>query len=222
MHFGYVWEDVKGGAMDRAAITTRRNRRDASGQGAPDHLMTDGPQGRIRVREWIEVNLDRLYGFAFSLTQDSDEARDLVQDCILRAIEAPRRPSQAAAYRAWLFRILRNAFIDRCRKAGVEVHIDAAAEIAADDDAGWAGDRRMVDVITIRIAVAKLPIAHREIIGLVDINGFSYAEAAEVLEIAEGTVMSRLSRARKALLNLIAEDNVTPLVPSDTSRGVRG
>lgn len=172
------------------------------------------------MREWIESNLDRLYGYAFALSQDSEQARDLVQECALRALEASRQPTEPAAYRAWLFRILRNAFVDRCRKGGTEVDIDAAAEVVDDDDAGWSGDRRVVDVVTIRIAVAKLPIAQREIIALVDFVGFSYAETARVLDIAEGTVMSRLSRARKALLDLIAEDNVTPLVRRANSRGL--
>lgn len=164
------------------------------------------------MRAWIEPNLDRLYRFAYALAQDGDQARDLVQECALRALEAARCPRDETAYRAWLFRILRNAYIDRRRKAGRETEIDAAAHVADDEEAGWSGDRRVVDVITVRIAVTKLPIVHREIIGLVDFVGLSYAEAADVLDIAEGTVMSRLSRARKALLEIMAEDNVTPFV----------
>lgn len=172
------------------------------------------------MNESVEPYLDRLYGFAYSLTQDADRARDLVQDCVLKAIEARRRPDGPAAYRAWLFRILRNCFIDRYRKMRAEVQLDEADDVAVDETAIWAGDQRLVDVITIRLAVAKLPIAHREIVGLVDIIGLSYAEAAEVLEIAEGTVMSRLSRARKALLVLVAEDNVTPIAAGVRNRGV--
>jgi RNA polymerase sigma-70 factor (ECF subfamily) len=164
------------------------------------------------LRQLIESNLDRLYGFAFALTRDGDLSRDLVQDCALRALEARRWPDNPAAYRAWLFRIMRNAFIDSARKMGREVELDRALDIANDDDSGWKGDRRIVDVVTIRIAVAKLPIAQREIIALIDFVGFSYAEAAEVLDIAEGTVMSRLSRARKALLDIVADDNITPLM----------
>jgi RNA polymerase sigma-70 factor, ECF subfamily len=171
------------------------------------------------LRDWIESNLDRLYGFAFALSQDRDQARDLVQDCILRALEARNKPSEPAAYRAWLFRILRNAFIDGCRKAGSLVSIDEAFDIS-DDDTGWIGDQRIVNVVTIRIAMTKLPIAQREIIALVDFVGCTYAEAAQVLNIAEGTVMSRLSRARKALLDLLAEDNITPLVRTSRSRGL--
>ena len=164
------------------------------------------------MRQWIEGSLDRLYGYAFALAQDADQAHDLVQECALKALQAHHVPDEQAAYRAWLFRILRNAFIDRCRKSGTEVQMDEDIEVAEDDELGWTGDRRIVDVVTIRIAVAKLPLAHREVIALVDFVGYSYAEAARVLDIAEGTVMSRLCRARKSLLMLIAEDNVTPLV----------
>jgi RNA polymerase sigma-70 factor, ECF subfamily len=163
------------------------------------------------LRVWIESYLDRLYGYAYSLTQDSDQSRDLVQDCVLRALGASRRPSDEAAYRAWLFRILRNNFIDKCRKKRMETGLDLASETPDDEDAGWSGDRRMIDVITVRVAVTRLPPAHREIISLIDLVGLSYGEAAEVLDVAEGTVMSRLSRARKALLTIMAEGNVTSL-----------
>jgi len=173
------------------------------------------------LRDWIESNLNRLYGFAYALAQDRDQARDLVQECVLRALEATRCPTDQAAYRAWLFQILRNAFIDRYRKAGREVQIEAASEVANDDDAGWNGDRRVVDIITVRLAVAKLPIAHREIIALVDFVGLTYSEAAKVLDIAEGTVMSRLARARKALLAIVEEGNVTPFPCSVNARALK-
>jgi RNA polymerase sigma-70 factor (ECF subfamily) len=164
------------------------------------------------LRAWIEPYLGRLYGFAFALTQDRDESYDLVQDCALRALSAARRPSDEPARRAWLFRILRNTFIDKYRRNGVEVGFDPAIDDYADDaDAGWCGDRRLIDVVTVRIAVARLPTAQREVIALVDFVGLSYREAAEVLGVAEGTIMSRLARARKALLDVLEQENVTPL-----------
>ena len=164
------------------------------------------------MRAWIEPYLNRLYGFAFALTGDRDESCDLVQECALRALAAARRPTDEPACRAWLFRILRNAFIDKYRKNGREVRLDSDDETYADDvDAGWRGDRRIVDVVTVRIAVAKLTAPHREIIALVDFVGMSYREAADVLGVAEGTIMSRLARARKALLAVMENENVTPL-----------
>jgi RNA polymerase sigma-70 factor (ECF subfamily) len=76
----------------------------------------------------------------------------------------------------------------------------------------------MIDVVTVRIAVARLSIAHREIIALVDFVGLSYTEAATVLGVAEGTVMSRLSRARAALLEIVADEKVTSLARARRAR----
>jgi len=171
------------------------------------------------MKEWIEANVDRLYGYACSLAQDSDEARDLVQECILRAMQSPHRPDDHSSLRAWMFRILRNAFIDRRRKLGREVLVEAGDDLPAEGNDRWSGDRRLVDIITIRIALARLPLAQRDIIVLVDFVGCSYAEVARVLDIPIGTVMSRLSRARHALLRLIEEGNVTPISLGAASRG---
>jgi len=169
-------------------------------------------------RGWIEGNLDRLHGYAYVLVDDWDESRDLVHDCVMRALGAVRRPCDEQAFRAWLFRILRNAFIDKCRKSGKEVQLDPDEDFADDEDAGWGGDSRMIDIVTVRIAMARLSVAHREIIALVDFVGLSYVETAKVLSIAEGTVMSRLCRARKALLQIVADGNVTPLARARSAR----
>ena len=103
---------------------------------------------------------------------------------MLRALDARRSPHDEPAYRAWLFRIMRNAFIDKCRRSGVDVASTLNSTMSDDDEAGWCGDRRIIDVLTVRFAVAKLPPAHREIIGLVDFVGLSYQEAADVLGVA--------------------------------------
>ncbi len=169
-----------------------------------------------QVRGRLEASLDHLHRFAFTLTQDRENARDLVQECAVRALAARRPPASEAALRPWLFVILRNAFIDGRRRAGREIPSDLPDR--ADDGEGWHGDHRIIDILTIRLALGRLGPAHREIIGLVDMAGLSYAETAEVLDIAQGTVMSRLSRARKALFEIMSESNVTPL---DRARGSR-
>jgi len=168
-------------------------------------------------RGWIEASLDRLYGYAYALSHDSEAARDLVQECVLRAIGAARRPTDEPAYRAWLFRVLHNAFIDRCRRTGREIPLDPDDDLPS--DSAWDGDSRMIDVVTVRIAMTRLSVPHREIIALVDLVGLTYVEAATVLGVAEGTVMSRLSRARAALLEIVAEGNVTPLSRARAARG---
>ncbi len=171
------------------------------------------------MEDWIEANIDRLYGYAHSLAGDREEARDLVHDAIVRAMEAKRIPASRDGYRPWMFRILRNAFVDRCRRAGVVVFSGIADDPPADASAGWSGDRRLVEIVTVRIAMEKLTLHHREIIVLIDFVGCSYAEAAEILDIPEGTVMSRVSRARKALLDLVDDGKVTPLIRGARSGG---
>ncbi len=162
-------------------------------------------------RSHLEGYLGRLFGYALSLANDREQARDLVQECALKALSATRVPRDEAAYRAWLFRILRNAFLDRRRRAGRSgstVEIDEA-EIAKGEI--WRGDDRLISTLTVRLCMAKLSSVHREVIAAVDIAGFSYAETADFLDVPVGTVMSRLSRARQALLHVIGEGKVRPL-----------
>lgn len=164
-----------------------------------------------RRRRRIEVYLPRLFGYALSLTGDRDGARDLVQDCALKALSAGRIPSDEAAYRAWLFRILRNAFLDRRRRREPVQLADGEAESIPDADGTWSRDDRVISVLTVRLGMAKLSPAHREVLALVDIGGFTYAETAALIGVPHGTVMSRISRARQALLSAIDEGNVQPL-----------
>ncbi len=161
-------------------------------------------------RERLETYRERLYGYAISLTQDPDLSRDLVQESALKALSAKRVPVDEPAFRAWLFRILRNAFLDHLRAA------NRLADFVEEDfeespDSVWSSEERMVDAVTVRLAMAAMPAGQRDILALIDVAGLRYAEAAELLEIPVGTVMSRISRARQALLARIADANVTPL-----------
>jgi RNA polymerase sigma-70 factor (ECF subfamily) len=183
---------------------------------------TAASQGRKPLgagrRQRIEAYLERLFGYAVSLTQDRDKARDLVQDCALKALSAAREPRDDPAYRAWLFRILRNTFVDSQRKHGELLLDDTPEGVGESPSDPHLGDRHMIDVLTVRLGMAKLSPAHREIIALVDLGGLTYGEAADVLNIAHGTVMSRLARARQALLLVIRDGNVTPLARDRRAR----
>jgi len=170
--------------------------------------------------ERIEAYLARLFGYAISLANDRETARDLVQECAVKALSAGRIPQDEAAYRAWLFRILRNAFLDRQRRETGTPIIDNDLSDVEEDAQIWRYDDRMISVLTVRLGLTRLSEAHREIIALVDFGGFTYAEAAGFLEIPRGTVMSRLSRAREALLETIKESNVQPM-PRDERRAMK-
>ncbi|MFN3276842.1 MAG: RNA polymerase sigma factor [Paracoccus hibiscisoli] len=148
--------------------------------------------------------LPNLRRYALSLCRRADLADDLVQITVERAIthHAARDPAQRLE--AWLFRILRNAFIDttrRQRTEGTGVDVTDHPDILSTDDAPLIEARLMLAAT--RSAMTRLSPEQEEILTLVCIEGLSYAEAAQVLDVPKGTVMSRLSRARLALAALL-------------------
>lgn len=162
----------------------------------------------------LEGYLDRLFGFAVSLVGEREEARDLVQDCAVKVLSARQVPADEPAYRAWLFRILRNRFVDRLRYKQRRPEA-TALDADTDDTPGaqgpidfWRGEQHLINTLTVRLAMARLAPREREIIALIDVAGLTYREAAEALQIPPGTVMSRISRARQSLLVVLNESNV--------------
>ena len=134
--------------------------------------------------------LPRLVAFARTIVGNADGARDLVQEAAARALAARRTPEDAAAYRAWMFKIVRNAALDEIRRVRPQ-QIEGEPPVDL-----WRFDNACIAKITVDQGLETLPPAHREIIALIDIAGFSYSEAAGVLGVPIGTVMSRITRAR--------------------------
>ena len=164
------------------------------------------------LRKTIELalreNWQRLFGYAVRLSGSRDAAGDLLQTCASKALASPAIPTEPSQARAWLFKVLRNCWIDDHRRSSVRADECPAESWGA---MAWDCDDRLIAEITVRQALERIDPAHREIIELVDLAGFRYAEAAEILELPLGTVMSRLSRARLAMLGLIEGRNVTPI-----------
>lgn len=173
----------------------------------------------MKKRVRIQAYLQRLYGYAVSLARDHHQAEELVQECALRALTAKNIPRDEQAYRAWLFRILRNLFLDQVRheKAVLSATED---EHFVPETEFWQGEKRFITVLNVRLEMAKLPRAKREIITLIDFVGLSYAETAQLLDVPVGTVMSRISRARRMLLDAIGSSNVHEL-PVKKRKGMR-
>jgi RNA polymerase sigma-70 factor (ECF subfamily) len=167
------------------------------------------------VDQCLRESWGRLFGYAVSLCGDREAARDLIQSSALKALDTRAPPCEPAATRAWLFRLMRNNWIDRGRRATVRA---ADAEPAEQVEGLWAYEDARIAAITVQQGLERLEPAQREIIELVDLAGFRYAEAAQILDVPVGTVMSRLSRARLALLEAIEGGKVTPL---ERSRGTR-
>lgn len=151
----------------------------------------------------LETLLPEIRAFARSICQSSVEAEDIVQDAMERALRSDTRPSDLAGLRFWMFRVVRNLFYDEVRKRRVRQEYSATQKRLSGRDYGAATQEQ--DVL-LRLAFEKLTPEYKEILFLVDVLGLKYAEAAKVIGAPPGTVMSRVSRARRALVDLVGRD----------------
>ena len=152
----------------------------------------------------LERQIPALRRYAFALARNSAEADDLVQDCLERALSRWSLRRADGDLRAWLFAILRNQFVNayhRTKRPGTQVAADPDAQTPAGQD-------RTLELGDALAALDLLPEDQKSLLLLVGVEDFSYAEAAEVLGIPEGTVMSRLSRARKRLREILEAGRV--------------
>ena len=153
-------------------------------------------------------HIDALFGYAMTLTRDTTEAEDLVQETYLRAAGAANRPGSDSNLKGWLFVIMRNAWLNqlRHRNSGprfVDLEVSEQAPDATQESPHVLYLRKL-EREQVREAIDSLPAPYREIIVLRDIEGFTYQEIAMVLECPAGTVMSRLGRARGKLRKLLS------------------
>ena len=161
--------------------------------------------------------LDQLYGTALRMTRSPADAEDLVQDTYAKAFAAFRSYEQGTNLRAWLFRILRNTFINNYRKAQRQPSSGPSEELTdgqlLDLEQRNSGGVRSAENEAlerlgddeIAAAMATIPEDFRTAVYLADVEGFSYKEIADIMETPVGTVMSRVHRGRKALRALLAD-----------------
>jgi len=144
----------------------------------------------------LERLMPELRAYARSLTGQRDTADDLLQDALERALRAETRPRRRGDLRFWLFRVIRNLHYDELRKLRVRREYLAREKRLLHDA------REQTDIardVLFRQAFERLPDEKREVLFLVDVIGLKYDEAAAVMGVAHGTVMSRVSRARQTL-----------------------
>ncbi len=172
-----------------------------------------------------QAMIDQLAGhvaglrrYAFALTGALPEAEDLVQDTLVRAIAAARSFRADGDLRAWLFSIMHNAFISGARRR-------APLMVVMEHDVAAAG--RPAQLVNLELrdalgALARLPEAQRAALSLIALEEFSYEEAAKVLDIPLGTLMSRLARGRETLRHVMGEGRRPALqVVGDQSVGAK-
>jgi RNA polymerase sigma-70 factor (ECF subfamily) len=160
------------------------------------------------------VHIKPLYHFAYRLTNDEDDANDLVQDTYLKAYRFITSFERGSNAKAWLFRILKNSFINNYRKNTKEptqIDYEEAEVFLNTGKAVWSDSIDLRDKIfrslvgdEITNALNSLPVDFKTVIILCDIEEFSYEEIAKITDIPVGTVRSRLHRARKLLKEKLA------------------
>ncbi len=149
--------------------------------------------------------VDRLYAVALRLTRNEADAEDLVQDTYLKALRSSGQFEAGTNLRGWLFTILHNTFLNQRRDRG-RSPIDADSEVveqAPDTGAAATNPEELLlrDTLDadLKTALDSLPAPYREAVWLRDVEQFSYGEIAGIVGVPLGTVMSRISRGRRAL-----------------------
>ena len=167
---------------------------------------------RRRFEKRLEETRGSLYRMAYAWCHNRYLAEDLVQQTMLKALEKRNQLRELDRLESWVYRILANTFRDWHRRERPVEPLDNHEPV---DEAGPEQAASRTEIVErVRGAVAGLPAAQRQVLTLVDLKGFSYAETAGILEIPIGTVMSRLSRARQQLkANLdVRPENAAPAV----------
>lgn len=165
------------------------------------------PQSREQreLMEQIKASRGRLYRVAFAWCHDAALADDLAQETLTRGLLRLEQLRESAKFMSWLFAILNRCWLDHLRGKRRDIDDELLSELPSELPGPDIHAERQETVNRVRGAIAVLPLGQRQVVTLVDLEDFSYAEVAEVLDIPIGTVMSRLCRARGALRELLLE-----------------
>ncbi|MCA9564062.1 MAG: sigma-70 family RNA polymerase sigma factor [Myxococcales bacterium] len=170
-------------------------------------------------RELVERYQRKAFSIAYGMVHNREDALDLVQDSFLKAYRNIKRFEGSSSFYTWLYRIVVNVCIDHIRKSGKRTKVEFEDNLFRDDEEG-SDDRirpSLLDVDPlkvygrkellekIQVALEELSPIHKQAIVLREIEGLSYTEMAEVMEVSKGTVMSRLHHARKNLQDLLSD-----------------
>jgi RNA polymerase sigma-70 factor (ECF subfamily) len=156
------------------------------------------------IHEQIVALLPRLRRFARNLARNPHDADDVVQIAVERALTRLDQWRSDARLDSWMFKIVRNAWIDELRSRGRRDKVFLAAE--AGENVGTDSMARETDLLAVQLAMARLPQEQREAVGLVLVEGLPYREAADVLDVPIGTLTSRLARGREALQAMLGTE----------------
>lgn len=157
-------------------------------------------------RRAVAKEIPHLRRYARALVRDADEADDLVQDCIERALVRLHQWRDRNSPRQWLFTIMHNLYVDEVRKHQRRTTGPALTVIDGDQHAAEPRQLAHLETRDVLAALHALPDERREALVLVGVEGFNYRDAAAVLGVPVGTLMSRLARGREQLRAMLGDD----------------
>ena len=168
---------------------------------------------------------DRLYNFARWLTQNREEAEDLVQETYAKALKGFSSFQLGTNFRAWMYRILRNTFLTSRTglRAASTVPLDSeddGPELGVENETPETILMKRSNSQLVQSAIDDLPVHYREALLLCEVEEMSYQEIAETLSIPIGTVMSRLSRARRTLRDHLGRELRSNEAVMEVARGI--
>jgi len=161
---------------------------------------------KVALVRRIEGSRSKLYRMAYAWSHDAMLADDLVQEAQMLALQKLEQLKDEAAFDGWIYTILNNVWLGYLRKSRPCEDIE---RIVIVDDSSPENEMlvRQIDIM-VRNAMSALPNAQRQVVSLIDLDGLSYSEVANILQVPIGTVMSRLNRARSALGKAINKNRI--------------
>ena len=172
------------------------------------------------LRQELVSLLPRFRRFARSLARDPDSADDIVQAACQRALERLDQVREGTRLDSWIYRIIYTRWIDKLRRGKTRT---ANLQIMTNEDDSTTADGRygtdLTAALDMKKALASLPAEHHAAITLVSVEGYSYKEAASVLDVPVGTVASRVARGRTMLGNFLVHGRSQDLQPSKRLTG---
>jgi len=176
----------------------------------------------------IKENIDTIFSYSLFITGNREKALDLMQDTILTVLNKKHLYKEEDHFRSWIFRILRNNYLNSIKKESVrnETSLNGIANDNGEvnlffPDAGTMSPEDLNDPILkekISRVIERMPLEYKDVIVLKEIEGFSYEETAQQLQIPIGTVMSRLHRARSYLMKNLTKEASELKIISDKKR----
>ena len=169
------------------------------------------------LRERLDQCRQRLFRVALSWCGDRALSEDLVQETLAKALKSCSQLRDQARLDSWLFTIMNNCWHDHLRRRHDHMDIDELEDYHCVNAITPEDEHSQSQIVQrVRAAIARLPVGQREVLTLVDLEEFSYAEVANILDIPVGTVMSRLCRGRQALKGELRE-----LMPREVAEPAR-